>query len=144
VDADESVLHEPAHEKSRGGFAGCRLCELRCVVRETTLNPRPERPPFDVAIGVAAPSLEAWLLHGRMPEASEEHWKRRATRSGSRVYIQDLKRKKYGTTTPSVPAQIERGVPNATSVARDLDGLAEAFPAGFRPLLATIREACGT
>jgi hypothetical protein len=75
VDADYSVIHTPSHEITPS-TPGCRRCDLNAIFADVSsdLTPIAGRAPLRVAIGVAVPAIEGWLLVGRHHLASEAAW----------------------------------------------------------------------
>ena len=66
ADSDSTVPHTKAHEDQADGDPDCRLCQIKKLVESIlgTLPPRSRQPHLKVAIGMATPAIEAWLLSG--------------------------------------------------------------------------------
>ncbi len=102
---------------------------------------RPRATPFGVAIGLAVPSIEAWLRFGEDPQATEASWSDvKSPGSSSPERIRAMKRKIYGTDKPNVPMMLSVGVARARQVAADLPALEAAFPIGFKPFATALRS----
>ena len=141
VDSDKSPVHEPSHEVA-GDMAGCRLCDLRRAVDAVTrhLTPLPQRRPLRIALGVAAPALEAWLRARQDVHISELAWARALASGQFQFSTQSLKRDLYGTDRPSLTLETERMVAAAQEIATDLALLERRFPAGFGALITSLRS----
>ncbi len=118
-----------------------RLRQLRDRAEQALrlLRPRPPLPNLKVAVGVAAPAIEAWYRCG-YPDASEAAWLREL-RAGAhaRDKIKALKREVYGTDRPSVEIATKHAKAEATRVSADLDRLERSFPIGFGALAESLR-----
>lgn len=139
VDSDFSPVHLPAHETNPP--EDCRLCQLRRVVRETfaKLRPVPNRVPLRVAVGLAVPSLEAWLRCGQDAAVTEAAW---IVALQSRKFPYDVRRLKeaiYGTHRPDLPLETRRMTEEAARLAGDLAALETWFPNGFGPFAGEVR-----
>lgn len=143
VDSDNTAVPTPAHDADRAQAGDCRLCQIQTSVNriQNDLRPIPRPMPLDIAVGLAVPSLEAWLLHGRA-ERSELAWSRVLATAPASAHQRklELKQEKYGTTRSSTRLQIERGVPNAHRIAGQLLDVARDFRGGFKPLYDTLRS----
>lgn len=118
-----------------------RMNALWDVVNQTRSGLAPRTTPFSVAIGLAVPSIEAWLRFGEDPQATEASWSDvKSPGSSSPERIRAMKRKIYGTDAPNVPMMLTVGVARARQVAADLPALEAAFPIGFKPLAAELRS----
>ena len=134
VDTNGSPLQAPAPDEPAGAGPIPRSEQLLAAVREFhNRHPeRPGRPPLQVAIGVAAPAIEAWYLCGRDQRASEVSWIREM-REGARPRdrVNGMKQTVYGTDRPSLELETEHAVQEAHRIARDTSLLERAFPVGF-------------
>jgi hypothetical protein len=140
VDSDLSLVHLPAHDEASPPES-CRLCQLRRVVREAfvKLRPVPNRVPLRVAVGLAMPSLEAWLRCGHDAGATEAAW---IVALQSRKVPYDVRRLKaavYGTHRPDLPLETRRMAEEAARLAGDLVALETWFPNGFGPFAGEVR-----
>lgn len=140
VDSDDSPVHEPSHETAGAPMADCRLCELRTaiVAVRARLNPIPGRPTLKVAVGLAVPALEAWLLAGTDVHVTERVWSRSLTQPTRPYTRRELKRRCYGAEPVSLAVETQRMVEMATALAADLSPLKTRFPNGFGALFNVI------
>ena len=131
VDSNGSPTHTAAHANAPD--SKCRLCQLQRIVSEVQqqVRPVPNRPPLKIALGVAVPQIEAWLLCGADPHVTEAAWIN-GLKTGQKPYTQPgLKEQLYGTSHPSLPIETEAMKIAATRLAADLSGLKNLFPVGF-------------
>ena len=99
----------------------------------------PGRPPFRVAVGVAVPAIEAWLLCGQSADVSEIAWLN-ALGSPKLPYTKsELKRRVYATERPSLATLWDAGARQATRLAQHLALLEQRFPIGFGTLAREVR-----
>ena len=72
-DSDSTPPHAASHDELPNGSPGCRLCEIRQIVATTTqgLRERSGQPRLKTAVGMATPTIEAWLLSGLEPNRTE-------------------------------------------------------------------------
>lgn len=109
---------------------------------QANLTSMPDFDPIKTAVGVAAPSLEAWLLFGIDNQCTETSWIVRMNEGQlSATEIRRLKEKLYGTDRPDLVLETERMVGRSTDLIREdrLEALAQAFPYGFGQLLNDLR-----
>jgi hypothetical protein len=93
VDSDDNPISTASEEN--------RLHKFRRVAEQTTstLSPVSGHPPLRVAVGVAVPALEAWLLSADRQDFSEAVWEN-GLRTGVPPYSRnDLKTHLYGGGT---------------------------------------------
>ncbi len=142
ADANGSVMHREV-ESGTACEEGCRCCHLRRIAAAALgqVRGREGRAGLRVAIGLAAPAIEAWLLCGKEGEASEAAWGRILAAGSGRITGRraELKRALYGTDRPSLAVETEVMVREARRVAGDLLGLERAFPAGFGGMAREVR-----
>jgi len=142
VDADDSVVHTPEHDRPWYFHPHCRMCRLRAVHRQTTrrfpaVNGR-ERVVR--AIGVAVPAIEAWYLCGRDVTVTETAWLA-GNEAGRPPYSRaELKQRVYGTERPSLALEIERALREVARHRGDTRRLEHEFP-GFAALAMDLRAA---
>lgn len=140
VDSNGSVPHDSGHH---GDALGCRLCALKRICDETLNRTRPRsgQPSLKVAIGLATPTIEAWLLCGVDPHVTEAAWiNGLKQRPGNMPYTKsELKRKLYGTSHPSLALETETMEAAATRLSADLSRLEDLFPHGFGALIGVLR-----
>lgn len=138
ADGDLTDPHSPVHEGQPD--PGCRWCALHAAA-DTTLArfpPLAGRSPLRVAIGVAVPAVEAWLLAGRGVVRSEAEWIVARHEGRFQSVRESLKRQAYGGAVVTTGAAIARALP-LLDVALSSGVLVSAFPGGYGPLEAAIR-----
>ncbi len=140
VDADDSVVHLPDHDRPGYFHPQCRMCQLRAVHRQTTkkLPPAHGRERVLRSIGVAVPAIEAWYLCGRDASVSEQAWVG-GLAAGQLPYTRaELKLRVYGTDRPSLPHEIECALREVERHHHDTRRLEHEFP-GFAALAEDLR-----
>ncbi len=141
-DSDDEPVHNPNHdEENNAESQNCRLCILRRKVLNelADLKPQPHREMIKTAVGVAVPSIEAWLLCGTKLDVSEDAWKRKLAGETVRYDKTSLKRQIYGER-PFKKKRIETAVNEVTRIAQNLELLEEKFPEGFGNLIREIKS----
>src|SRR5208282_3486754 len=105
------------------------------------VRPRSGQGALKVAIGLAVPTIEAWLLCGVDSHVTEAAWiNALKDRRGNMPYSKSsLKHQVYGTSHPSLPLETERMKQAATRLSQDLSSLERLFPGGFGPLLKSLK-----
>lgn len=141
VHSNHSPVHQADHTLNDTDTR-CRLCELRRLAQRTLRGLRPEgsRRLIRVAIGVAVPSLEAWLLCGRDPNVTESVWINGLQNQQDPYTTNSLKYKVYGTDRPGIETLKRVGVQEARRLINDLPTLESRFPNGFGPFARDIRS----
>jgi hypothetical protein len=147
TDADLLVVladsnHSPPHVAATDNCSRCRRCLLRTVADQAvaTLTPVPTRRPPSVAIGLAVPAIEAWLLCGQDPNVSERAWFD-AFETKRWPYSKDqLKAQVYGVPRPSQDLYARRGQEEARRLAQELTLLEQKFPLGFGRMATELRN----
>jgi hypothetical protein len=144
-DSDDTPIHNKEHEKPGNKEAEkCRLCELHKIfVSELTkLTPKPGKENFKVAVGVAVPAIEAWLLCGVDAHSSEATWINKQREKGFSVYNDRIKLKTdlYGSKIASGEIKTQRQTEAAKRLAEDIEQLEKLFPEGFGRLAIEIRS----
>lgn len=144
-DSDDSPIHKKEHlEPNNHEAKKCRLCDLRQKVKSALENLRPmlEKKNFKVAVGVAVPAIEAWLLCGKNPFASEATWINKQKEKGFSTYTdrQKLKIELYGSAITSTEIMIKHGTEAAKRLAENIEQLEQLFPEGFGGLSTEIRS----
>ena len=140
VDSNSSPAHSNAHADSPD--QKCRLCQLQRIITDVQhqFRPIPNRLPLKIALGLAVPAIEAWLLCGVDPHVTEAAWFN-GMKTGQMPYSKPgLKEKVYGTTHPSLAIETEAMKTAATRLAADLSGLRNLFPVGFGNLHTNLSE----
>ena len=133
VDSDETFL---APDSDRN-----RLRELRDIITTTTthLTDVPAKRRIRVALGVAAPCLEAWLLCPTDESISETTWEAGLRRPPPRYLKDTLKDRLYGPRPHVAPVKRQALMMAAKVAAQRIDLLEARFPIGFGNLAADIR-----
>lgn len=141
ADSDDSPVHDP---KKPGPTCSseCRLCELRALATDTlgTLKPMPGRRLLRVAIGLAVPSIEAWLLTGTYQQVGEVSWSQAMTSRQWPYTRADLKTRLYGTDRPSLELEQRKMEDAARRISTDLKTVERWFPEGFGALMSDLRS----
>ena len=140
VDSNSSPAHSGAHTNSPD--QKCRLCQLQRIITEVEhqFRPIPARLPLKIALGLAVPAIEAWLLCGIDPHVTEAAWFN-GMKAGHLPYTKSgLKEKVYGTSHPSLAIETEAMVNAATRLAADFSGLRNLFPMGFGNLESDLKN----
>lgn len=142
VDSNHTLMHEPTHNHRDEASEKCRLCQLRRKAESTiqSLRTRPAGGLFRIAIGLAAPAIEAWLLCGHDPQVCEEAWREGLGRKRDPYSKNDLKHRVYGTDRPDLELLRRRGVEEARRLIADLATLEARFPNGFGSFAMQIRS----
>jgi hypothetical protein len=142
VDADDSVVHGERHEQPGYFHPGCRLCQLRAIVRQTLkhLPPANGRDRLHTAVGLAVPAIEAWYLCGRDSSVHEAAWVS-GQLSGVPAYTRrELKQRVYATPHPSLQLEIQCAEAEVRRHRGDFRRMEFDFPGGFAPLAADLRR----
>jgi hypothetical protein len=144
VDSNGSPPHLPDHEASQISERQCRLCQLRRIAEEVQrqVRVRTSLPPLKIALGLAVPAIEAWLLCDVDSHVTEGAWINGLNDIRGRMpYTKgSLKRQLYGTSHPSLPIEIEAMKSSATRLSQNLTTLERLFPHGFGALLRSLRS----
>ncbi len=141
VDADDSVVHTPDHDREGYYHPRCRMCQLRAIFRQTTKKLPPARGRQRVlrCVGVAVPAVEGWYLCGRDATVSEQAWID-GQASGRQPYTRaQLKARVYGTDRPSLAHEIECAMKEVQRHRRDTRRLENDFP-GFEAMAKDLRS----
>jgi hypothetical protein len=142
VDSNGSPPHLPAHDEPNAREPRCRLCQLRHIADEMQrqVRPRPHLPPLKIALGLAVPAIEAWLLCGVDPHVTEAAWLNGLRGGGMPDTKGSLKRQLYGTSHPSLAVETEAMKIAACRLAADLSSVENLFPGGFGALRQSLRS----
>lgn len=141
ADSDDSPVHRSSHDQVGKEEAGCRLCQLRKVVKETKLCAVAGRNEMKVAIGLAVPAIEAWYLCGIDPHVSEAAWARKLQQGERITYTRStLKKSVYGTERPTIEIMKRHATTAATRLVSDLSGIGRLFPEGFGSFVNDVRN----
>jgi len=143
VDSDGSPPHSEAHEAPNCADAKCRWCQLRRIAddMQRQVRPRANQPPLKIALGLAVPTIEAWLLCGVDSHVTEAAWATGLKDEPGRMPYSkgDLKRQLYGTSHPSLAIETEAMKDAAMRLCKDLAVIEKLFPQGFGALLKSLR-----
>ena len=106
------------------------------------LAARPQLPTLRVAVGLAIPTIEAWLLSPRQPGMTEANWRTaRQERPPREPYSRkQLKKLAYGKEIPTIAAETRIMTELMTDAAKNLKHLETAFPGGFAPLKSALES----
>ncbi len=142
VDADDTVVHTVEHERPGYFHPGCRLCELRAIVRQTLKRfPAAQgRARLHTAVGLAVPAIEAWYLCGRDETVTEAAWLAGRDRGAAPYTRRELKLRVYGTMHPSLPFEVQRAEEEIARHRGDFRRVEFDFPGGFGALAADLRR----
>ena len=118
-----------------------RLVQLRQAGSDALARLRPlvHRPPLKVAVGLAVPAIEAWLVCGAQPNVSENAWVQGLREKRLPYKKNDLKCVAYGTDRAGHRQQRQRAVEQAQRVTGMIDELQRRFPIGFGALADALR-----
>jgi hypothetical protein len=140
VDSDLTTPHVADHDRADGANLTCRLCRLRQEIRRIRSQlPATQRKAINVAVGLAIPSMEAWLQCGRDNTVTEAAW---LVALRERRFAFDPRRLKlavYGRKRITGDFEKRRMVEEASRLAADVQALEKWFPGGFGPFAADIR-----
>jgi hypothetical protein len=134
VDSNHTTLEELAERN--------RLRELREMADgvRARLGSVVGRIPLRVAIGVASPAIEAWLLCRRHLEISEAAWEQ-GLRNKQEPYSKlELKRRLYGVEFASLQLMTEKMMESARELTSDLVRVERKFPKGFGTMAEQLRD----
>jgi len=140
VDSNGTPPHTPVHDGPSA--LKCRLCQLRRIADEVQrqVRPRTNAAPLKIALGLAVPAIEAWLLCGVDSHVTEAAWIN-GLKEGQMPYTKaGLKQKLYETSHPSLAIETEVMVKAARRLCQDLSTLEQLFPNGFGALLKSLRS----
>lgn len=144
VDSNGSPTHVPEHEPPGQPERQCRLCQLQRIAREVMaqVRPRPHLPPLKIALGLAVPTIEAWLLCKQDSHVTEAAWiNGMKDQRGRMPYTKgELKKQLYGTSHPSLAIETEAMMAAAERLSKNLQLLENLFPNGFGPFIRDLRK----
>jgi hypothetical protein len=136
ADSDDSPLHADGHEKTTD--QSCRYCQIQEKV-DFTLNSIATPGPL-VAIGIAAPAIEAWYLFPDDASLSEATW-RNSLGGGRRPDVRrELKKRVYGTQFPTQTIEVVKAEQAAHRLLANMKSFEDHFPNGFGPLARAVRS----
>jgi len=136
------VLADSNHSIFQPEGSNERLFQLQRQVENqvSRLKHLSGRPLLRVAVGIAVPAIEAWLLHPQRSGINEEVW-RKGLLSKQYPYSKlDLKRHLYGVDRPSINLETMKMTEAATMLCSHLSQLESQFPVGFGSLAQGLRQ----
>jgi hypothetical protein len=138
ADADDSPIHAPSPWTAPCGVPRCRQCELYQAIGRTRrrLTPSSNRE-LRIAVAVAVPAVEAWLLPGHR-FGSEAAVRVAAERTTISSIKHALKRDAYGTDRVTRALE-ERAAQLAEIAATRVAVLEQSFPSGFGSFARDVR-----
>ena len=141
VDADCSPLYPPPHD---GSHDQCRLCQITAKINEARnhVGTHPSGFPLHVAVALAIPAIEAWLLNLGDASISEAWWQQCLQGEPRSAFAQrkrELKRRLYGTDRPSLSLMKQHISQHRRLDSQQLSRLESNFPLGLKPFLETVR-----
>lgn len=119
-----------------------RLREFQELVQRCRQQLRqvPGRASLKIAVGVAAPAIEAWWLCKSNPQISEAAWEKGMDEKRDPYSKLDLKRQLYGSEFSSLAHMTLKMTEAAREVSAHLPTLERAFPSGFGSLANELRD----
>ena len=119
-----------------------RLREFQELVQRCRQQLRPVsgRVPLRIAVGVAAPAIEAWWLCKSNPLISEAAWEKGMDEKSDPYSKLDLKRQLYGSEFSSLAHMTLKMTEAAREMSAHLPTLERAFPGGFGSLAGELRD----
>lgn len=119
-----------------------RLIELRQMVAtlRKELKPVGGYPPIKIAVGVASPAIEAWLLCREHGDISEAAWEQGLAAQRDPYSKLALKKRLYGVDKPSLALATDCMVKAAHVIGRELPLLEARFPNGFGSMMRELRS----
>lgn len=103
------------------------------------LKPVAGRVPLRIAIGVAAPAIEAWWLCKANPQISEAAWEKGMDEKRDPYSKLELKKQLYGSEFSSLAHMTLKMTGAAREVSAQIQMLERAFPSGFGSLANELR-----
>jgi hypothetical protein len=134
VDSNHTFL---SRDEVKNRLRDFRELVLRC---QKELRPVAGRLPLKIAVGVAAPAIEAWWLCKTNPHISEAAWEKGLADKRDPYSKAELKRQLYNVDYPPLELATQKMTEAAQAVAGDLPMLEKAFPAGFGSLYQELRS----
>lgn len=119
-----------------------RLRELQNLADSIRREMKPVsgHPPLQIAVGVASPAIEAWLLCKNRAEVSEATWEKGLLEKRDPYTKLALKKQLYGVERPSLNMMTQHMVEAAQIASLELPLLEARFPNGFGSMLAELRK----
>jgi hypothetical protein len=104
------------------------------------LKPVPGRVPLKIAVGVAAPAIEAWWLCKSNQQINEAAWEKGLADKHDPYSKLELKKRLYGSDYRSLELMTQKMTEAAHDVVSNLQLLENAFPSGFGSLARELRS----
>jgi len=119
-----------------------RLREFQELVQrcQRELKPVAGRVPLKIAVGVAAPAIEAWWLCKSNPQICETAWEKGLADKRDPYSKLELKKQLYGSDYRSLELMTQKMTEAAHVVAGDLATFERSFPSGFGSLAKELRS----
>ena len=105
-----------------------------------TLKPIHANPPLRVAVGIAVPAIEAWLLCRDYSDVTEAAWENGLAANKDPYTKLELKQRLYGTDKPLTSQRMEKLLAAARRAAADIRTIEQRFPSGFGLLAKELRD----
>jgi hypothetical protein len=136
------VVVDSNHTYLSGDEPKNRLRDFRELVQrcQQQLKPVSGRVPLKIAVGVAAPAIEAWCLCKSNLQISEATWEKGLAEKREPYSKQELKKQLYGSDFRSLELMTRKMTEAAQEIAKDLSALERAFPNGFGNLANELRS----
>ena len=136
------VVVDSNHTYLSGDHPKNRLRDFQALVEScrNQLRPVRGRVPLKIAVGVAAPAIEAWWLCRTHPQISEAAWESGLEERRDPYSKLDLKKWLYGAENSALEHMKRKMVEAAQGHQNDLAVLERAFPHGFGCLAREIRS----
>ena len=135
------VVVDSNHTYLSGDEPRNRLREFQELVQrcQRQLRPVPGRVPLKIAVGVAAPAIEAWWLCKTNAQITEAAWERGLDIKQEPFSKLDLKKWLYGQEYSSLDLMTRKMIEAARNLTSDLAILERSFPNGFGALAKELR-----
>jgi len=137
------VVVDSNHTYLSGDEPKNRLREFQELLQrcQKQLSPKTGRAQLKIAVGVAAPAIEAWLLCKSHPHICETAWEKGLNDKREPYSKLELKRKLYGCLEV-FPLELttQKMIEAAEGLKNDLSVLERNFPNGFGSLAKELRS----
>jgi hypothetical protein len=119
-----------------------RLKEFQILAEKcrSELSTIPGRAPLKIAVGVAAPAIEAWWLCKSNAHIHEAAWEKGLDDGRDPYSKLELKKMLYGSEFYSLELSTQKMTEAAQEIASDIALLERAFPHGFGNLATELRS----
>ena len=136
------VVVDSNHTYLSGDEPKNRLRDFRELVQrcQQQLKSVSGRVPLKIAVGVAAPAIEAWWLCKSNLQVNEAAWEKGLAEKHEPYSKQELKKQLYGSDYCSLELMTRKMTEAAQEIAKDLFALERAFPNGFGNLANELRS----